>query len=83
MPSWELFERTSRDYQDTVLPPAVTARVAIEAGIPNGWERYVGRQGAMIGMTTFGASAPGATLMKEFGFTVDNVVAKALALLAK
>lgn len=83
MPSWELFERTSHDYQDTVLPPAVTARVAIEAGIPNGWERYVGRQGAMIGMTTFGASAPGATLMKEFGFTVDNVVAKALALLAK
>ena len=83
MPSWELFEQTSQDYQDSVLPPAVKARVAIEAGIPSGWERYVGRNGKVVGMTTFGASAPGATLMANFGFTAENVVEKATELLSK
>ncbi len=82
MPSWELFAQTSQDYQDSVLPPAVTARVAIEAGIPNGWERYVGRAGVVIGMTTFGASAPGATLMANFGFTAENIVTKVTELLS-
>jgi transketolase len=81
IPSWELFDKTPREYQDAVLPPEVTARVAVEAGLPMGWERYVGSGGRVIGMTTFGASAPGDTLMKEFGFTPENIVAKALELL--
>jgi transketolase len=66
-----------------VLPPNVTARVAIEAGVKLGWERYVGSQGAVIGMTRFGASAPYKKLMEEFGFTAANVVEKVKALLGK
>jgi transketolase len=81
MPSWELFDAQTDEYKETVLPRKVSARVAVEAGSPLGWERYVGTHGAVIGVTKFGASAPGATLMREYGFSVDNVCAKALALL--
>ncbi|KJS33024.1 MAG: transketolase [Desulfatitalea sp. BRH_c12] len=83
MPSWELFERNTEDYKKSVLPPGVTARLAVEAGIPMGWERYVGTDGKVIGMQGFGASAPGNIVLEKFGFTADNVVAQALALLAK
>jgi len=65
-----------------VLPAAVTARVAIEAGSPDGWYRYVGQGGRVIGMTTFGQSAPADELFEHFGFSVDNVVAVALDVLA-
>lgn len=74
MPSWELFEKQSAEYKDSVLPPAVRARVSIEAGATLGWYKYVGENGKMIGLDHFGASAPGAVLMREFGFTVDRVV---------
>jgi transketolase len=74
MPSWELFERQPQAYRDEVLPPSITARVAIEAGVSFGWERYVGDRGAVIGLDRFGASAPYQTLMEQFGFTAANVV---------
>jgi len=83
MPSWELYEKTSRSYKDSVLLPEVTARLAVEAGSPMGWERYVGPTGAVIGIKGFGASAPGSTLMEKFGFTADHVVEKALGLLSR
>lgn len=83
MPSWELFEKNSDDYKKEVLPPQVTARLAIEAGIPMGWERYVGLSGRVIGMTGFGASAPGSVVLEKFGFTVDHVVEQALEVLKK
>jgi transketolase len=79
MPSWDVFEREPQDYRDGVLPPAVTARVAIEQASTFGWERYVGPTGRVIGMHTFGASAPLKALQQEFGFTVENVVAAAKA----
>lgn len=79
MPSWELFERQSPAYRDAVLPPRVRARVAIEAAGPFGWERYVGLEGAIIGVARFGASAPGPVVMREFGFTPDHVVETAKA----
>lgn len=78
LPSWEIFEQQSEDYRNTVLPSSVTARVAVEAASPFGWERYVGPSGATIGMHSFGASAPAGELFKQFGFTVDNVVNTAL-----
>jgi transketolase len=74
MPSWELFEAQSESYRREVLPPDVTARVAVEAGATLGWERYVGNEGATIGIDRFGASAPGETNMEKFGFTSENVV---------
>jgi transketolase len=83
MPSWELFEENSDDYKKEVLPPAVTARLAVEAGIRLGWERYVGDRGDVVCMEGFGASAPGGTVLKNFGFTAENVVTRALALLNK
>jgi transketolase len=83
MPSWELFEKQSEDYRRQVLPPEVTARIAIEAGIPMGWERYVGDKGVVIGMTGFGASAPGGEVLARFGFSAENVVEKAMAVLGK
>ncbi len=83
MPSWELFEKQSDDYKRTVLPPDVTARLAVEAGIPMGWERYVGDRGVVVGMNGFGASAPGNEVLANFGFTAENVVEKALGLLKK
>ncbi len=83
MPSWELFEAQPQAYRDEVLPPAVTARVAIEAGVSFGWERYVGSGGVVIGLDRFGASAPVQVLMEQFGFTAGNVVARVKALLGK
>ncbi len=74
MPSWELFEQQPKSYQDEVLLPNIKARVGIEMAYPMGWERYVGEAGAIIGVPTFGQSAPGDRIMKEFGFTVENVV---------
>jgi len=83
MPSWDLFERQPQSYRDSVLPPAVTARVAIEAAVPLGWHKYVGPAGEIVGMTRFGSSAPGPVLFEKFGFTAENVAARAMALLAK
>jgi transketolase len=81
LPSWDLFEKQPQDYKDEVLPPTVTARLAIEAAVPLGWERYVGLKGAVIGMTRFGASAPYKVLAEKFGFTAANVVQRAKELL--
>jgi len=81
MPSWELFEKMSQKYKDLVLLPDVQTRLAVEAGSPMGWCRYVGTSGAVIGINSFGASAPGGIVMKKYGFTVDNVVEKALELI--
>lgn len=81
MPSWELFDKTSPEYKNSVILPEVAARIAIEAGISMGWERYVGNSGAIIGITGFGASAPGGTVMEKFGFTAENIVQKAMALI--
>jgi transketolase len=83
MPSWELFEESSQNYKDRVLPPDADARVAVEAGIAMGWERYVGNPNAIVSINRFGASAPGGTVMEKFGFTVENVVNKALEILKK
>ncbi len=81
MPSWELFEKRSESYKKTIFPPNITSRIAIEAGHPIGWRKYVGDKGAVIGINHFGSSAPGATNMKKFGFTADKIVEKALELL--
>ncbi|MEL5452508.1 transketolase [Serratia bockelmannii] len=81
MPSTDAFDKQDSAYRESVLPAAVTARVAVEAGIADYWYKYVGLNGAIVGMTTFGESAPAEQLFAEFGFTVDNVVAKAQALL--
>ena len=75
MPSWEIFEKQSKSYRDSVLPPDVTARVSVEQGSVLGWDKYVGPNGKMIGMRTFGASAPIKELQKKFGFEPDQVVA--------
>ncbi len=83
MPSWELFERQDRQYRDSVLPPAVAARVSVEAGSVLGWDRYVGMDGARIGMRSFGSSAPIKDLMKKFGFTSEKIVAAAKDQIAK
>jgi transketolase len=80
MPSWELFAAQDRHYQEQVLPPQVKARLAVEAGAVLGWERYVGLDGAVIGLERFGESAPGPTVMDKLGFNVDNVVKQALKL---
>jgi transketolase len=77
MPSWEIFEQQDPAYKASVLPPEVTARVSVEMSAPLGWERYVGPKGQMVGMHTFGASAPWKDLQKHFGFTVEAVVAAA------
>ena len=78
LPSWELFDRQPQSYRDEVLPPDVKARVSIEAGSPQGWERYVGVQGRIIGLDHFGASAPYKILYQQFGITVERVVEEAL-----
>ena len=82
MPSWELFDAQPQSYRDEVLPPGVTARLAVELGVSQGWDRYTGAHGDMLGIDHFGASAPADVLLREFGFTVANVVARARALLA-
>lgn len=81
MPSTDVFDKQDAAYRESVLPSSVTARVAVEAGIADYWYKYVGLNGAIVGMHTFGESAPADLLFKEFGFTVDNVVAQAKALL--
>jgi transketolase len=83
MPSWDLFEHQPRDYRDSVLPPRVKARVAVEQGSMLGWERYVGDSGRVIGMQTFGASAPLKELQRKFGFEPDGVAEAAKELLSK
>lgn len=81
MPCWELFEEQPRAYKDEVLPSAITARLAIEAGVEQGWDRYVGTQGDVIALNRFGASAPGDVALRELGFNVDNVLKHARQLL--
>lgn len=81
MPSWDLFDKQSQEYKDSVLLPNVKARLAIEMAHPFGWDRFVGDQGAVLGINTFGASAPGDRVIKEYGFTVENVVSKVKGLL--
>ena len=83
MPSWDLFDAQPPAYRNAVLPPAVTKRLAVEAGATLGWERYVGPAGDVIGIDHFGASAPAKVLLQEFGFSAANVVARARKLLAR
>lgn len=81
VPSWELFEQQTMDYKNSVFPPDVHARLSVEAGVTQGWRKYVGDKGGMIGIDHFGASAPGPVVMKEFGFTAENVFKTAMSLL--
>jgi transketolase len=83
LPSFELFERQPKEYQEKVLPPNIRKRVAVEAGVSLGWERYVGLDGVVVGQNRFGASAPVKDVMKHFGFTAENVYNTAKALLAR
>ncbi|MCQ4321993.1 transketolase [Stutzerimonas stutzeri] len=83
MASWELFEAQSQVYRDSVLPPSITARLAVEAGVSQGWHRYVGGCGDVLGVDGFGASAPGPIMLREYGFGVENVCQRALALVEK
>ena len=80
MPSWELFDALPQAERDLVLPPSVSARLAVEAGVAQGWHRYVGAGGDVLSVERFGASAPAEVLLREYGFSVDNVCARALAL---
>jgi transketolase len=80
MPCWELFAAQPAEYRDSVIPPAVTARVSIEAGTTMGWHRWIGEHGIAIGLDRFGASGPGSVLVKQFGFTADNIVRAATSL---
>ncbi len=82
MPSWELFEKQSAEYMNSVLPPGVP-RVAVEAGSPMGWERYTGNSRAVIGITTFGTSAPGNVVLKHYGFYAENIADKVVAILGR
>jgi len=79
-PSWDLFEKQTRKYQRSVFPPACKRRLAVEAGITMGWEKYLGFKGHMIGLNRFGASAPCKVLAEKFGFTIENILATARAL---
>ena len=81
MPCWELFEAESKEYRDEVLPPSIKARLAVEAGVRQGWDRYVGESGDVVCLDRFGASAPGDVALKNLGFNVDNVLKHARALL--
>ena len=81
IPCWELFEEQSQEYRDEVLPPSITARLAVEAGVRQGWDRYVGTAGDVICLDRFGASAPGDIALRELGFNVDNVLKRARSLL--
>jgi len=81
MPSWKLFDEQPREYRESVLPPSIRPRLAVETALPLGWHRYVGDGGDIIGVERFGASAPGNVVMEKFGFTVDHVVERARALL--
>jgi transketolase len=81
MPSWELFEEQEEEYRDEVLPPNVKARMAIEAGVTLGWQKWVGSEGEVVGIDQFGASAPAGVVMEKYGFTVEKIVQKARAML--
>ncbi|MFL5929080.1 MAG: transketolase [Gaiellaceae bacterium] len=83
MPCWELFEEQPREYRDEVLPPEVAARLSIEPGVALGWKRWVGDRGDSISLDHFGASAPGTTVLEQFGYNLDNIVARASALLER
>jgi transketolase len=83
MPCWELFEEQDQSYRDSVLPPSVKKRIAIEAASPLGWRRWVGDEGSIIGVETYGASAPAEIIFEKFGFTADNVVQHGLALMGR
>jgi transketolase len=83
MPSWELFERQPQEYRDKILPPAITARVAVEEASTFGWERYTGFDGAILGLHTFGMSAPLQAVAQHFGFEPAHVVAAAKAQVAR
>jgi transketolase len=83
MPCWELFAAQPAAYRDDVLPPDAEARLSVEAGVAQGWERWVGGAGDSLSIEHFGASAPGATVLAEFGYTSDNVVMRARALLER
>jgi transketolase len=83
MPCWELFEEQPDSYRDDVLPPDVRARLSVEAGVAQGWERWVGPDGDSVALDRFGASAPGPTVMEKLGYNVDNVVARATAVLER
>jgi len=83
LPSWEIFDRQPQEYRDSVLPPAITARISVEAGIKLGWEHYVGLSGKIIGMDSFGASAPGPVLYEKFGFTDSKIVEAAKIMLGR
>jgi transketolase len=82
MPSWELFDKQSRDYKDSVLPPSVKKRIGIEAGVRLGWDQWLGDEGEFIGMSSFGASAPGKTCFEKFGITVARVIETAKEMLS-
>jgi len=82
LPCWEAFGAQPRDYRDAVLPPAVTKRVSVEAGVSLGWDRWVGPEGAMIAIERFGASAPGPVVLEHFGFRVGPLVVVAPGVLA-
>lgn len=81
MPSWELFDKQPQEYRESVLPPSTRAKLAVEAGVSQGWHRYVGDKGDVLSVETFGASAPGPIVMERYGFNVDNVCRRALELL--
>ena len=83
MPCWELFEKQQQEYKDSVLPPGIKARIGIEAGVEQGWSKWLGDNGIFIGMLSFGASAPGEVCFEKFGITVENVVAAAKKLMVK
>ena len=83
MPCWELFDEQPADYRDSVLPPSVGVRLAVETGVALGWHRWVGPRGATLTLDRFGASAPGADVMRAFGFTAENVTERALGLLSR
>lgn len=83
MPSWELFEREPEEYRRLVLPPDIEHRVAVEAGSPQGWHRYVGSKGEVVGLDRFGASAPYKTLYGKLGITAERVVEKTLRLVGR
>jgi transketolase len=83
MPSWEIFDAQDEGYKDSVLPPSVEARVSVEAGVPSGWERYVGFRGRSVGIERYGASAPGEELLQELGISPENVANEALSLLGR
>ena len=83
MPCVELFEEQPEEYRNEVLPPSVTARLAVEAGVRQGWDRYVGAHGDVLCLDRFGASAPGDVALRELGFNVENVLNRARAVLRK